>query len=214
MYFSRKMTPVWTILLILVIGFFLVPNASANMLYNSSFETVGPLGTSTSFTGLYNGGTTQYSAAQDWWVWNNTAGTTTTELVPSTLSGGGSSMIHVTTTGGSNGLYQTFLPVNTGPTHVIGSAWIYVISGIVGIGTGNDGNTHADIVTSTIGQWVFLQAPNGVSPANEFIIYSNGGPAEFYAENASVNSVPEPAAILLLGVGIFGLAALRKKGEI
>ena len=118
-------------------------------------------------------------------------------------------MIHVTTNGGDNGLFQSFLPENTGPDHAIGSAWIYVISGQVGIGTGNDGAIGFDALTVTMGQWEFLQAGNGVPPANEFIIYAYGG-GHFYAENANVSPVPLPAAFLFLAPGLAAFTAVRR----
>ena len=210
MNFAHKEIIAWSILVMVSLAF--IPAVSANMLENPSFETIGPIGSPTSFTGIGNGGSPKYSAAQDWLVWNNTFGTTTTELLPSTLLGGGAQMIHVTTDGDVNGLFQAFLPSPTGPNDVIGSIWIYVISGQVGFGTGDDGNTNFDKLTSGTGHWEFLQAPNGISPANEFIIYSVHGQAEFYAENASVAPhAPEPTTMLLLGSGLIGLAGYGRK---
>jgi hypothetical protein len=209
MNLARKTFFIWAIFLIVSIAF--ASAVCANMLQDPSFETLGPNGSSTSFTGFLDGGSPKYSAAQDWLVWNNTSGTTATELLPTTLPGGGVTMIHVTTDEAMNGLFQPFLPYQTGPDHAIGSAWIYVISGQVAIGTGNDGSTGFDTFTSTIGVWKFLEAPNGISPANEFIIYSKGGPAEFYAENASVTPAPEPVTMILLGSGLIGLLGLRRK---
>ena len=118
-------------------------------------------------------------------------------------------MLHVSAGSGA-GLFQRFLPIDTGPTQVFASSWIYVLTGQVGIGTGNDGNTHLDILTSGTGYWEFLQAPNGISPANEFIIYSFNGPAEFYAENAGV-TVPEPGILILLGISMASVVGLRRR---
>ncbi len=107
---------------------------------------------------------------------------------------------------------QVFLPFNTGPALTISSAWIFVNSGVAGIGTGNGGNTGLDVFTTTTGQWEFLQAPNGVAPANEFIIYSSGGPADFFAELVVVEAVPEPTTIALLALGLLGIAVQRRRG--
>ena len=171
------------------------PVQAANLLSNGSFEDVASVSSPTTFTGQFSGGS---SAADSWLVWNNIFGTTTTELLPSTLPNGGSQMIHVNTTSNRNGLFQVFLPLNTGPDSVISSAWVYTISGIVGIGTGNGGSTARDVFSSTTGQWEFLEAANGISPANEFIIYSaSQDGAEFYVDLASVepSAVPEPGAL-------------------
>ena len=180
------------------------PVQAANFLSNGSFEQ-NVVGSSTTFTGLKSGGS---SAADGWRIWNNSFATTATDLLPSTLPSGGSQMIHVDTTGNNNGLFQVFLPFNTGPNSVISSAWVYVINGKVGLGTGNGGNTGLNVISSTTGEWEFLEAVNGVSPANEFIIYSasqNG--AEFYVDLASVELAPNPTDVPESSV-TFGLAAI------
>ncbi|MFN0151725.1 MAG: hypothetical protein ACKVU1_13575 [bacterium] len=161
--------------------------AGDNLLTNPGFEIVGPQGASTTFTGYGGGG---WSSAQDWWVFNNSPGTTSTELLPSTCPGGGQYMLHVTTDGGSNGVGQIFLPFDTGPDQATAMARIFVISGTVVIGTGNGGNTGADAHTRYTGHWEFLRAGNGVSPANEFIVYAWGGPAEFYVDKCRVAELP------------------------
>lgn len=153
-------------------------------LTNPGFEVVGPSGPMTAYTG---GGAGGWSAAANWSVFNNTPGTTRTRLFPSTAPDGDSQMMHVLTTGAENGVVQVFGPLNTGPDHVLSAVRVFVVSGQVGLGTGNGGNTHVDVTSSTTGQWELIQAPNGVIPANEIIIYSVGGPAEFYVDNASTS---------------------------
>jgi|CXWL01.1.fsa_nt_gi hypothetical protein len=158
--------------------------SNLNMLKNPNFE--GPEGRFTEFKGIEASST----AADNWTLYNNVIGTTTTKLVRSTFPYGGSTtMIHVTTTGIASGLVQTFFPTNAGPSKIIASAWVFVNRGHVGIGTGNGGDTHLDAISSTTGQWEYLEAKNGVSPANEFIIYSDNvtqGGADFYVAAASV----------------------------
>jgi hypothetical protein len=47
--------------------------------------------------------------------------------------------------------------------------------------------THLDITTLSTGRWELLRARNGVSPANEFIIYSEpSAGATFYVDSAEV----------------------------
>jgi PEP-CTERM motif len=119
-------------------------------------------------------------------------------------------MIEVTTNGYANGIWQQYLPTNTGPTSAFGSAWVYINSGCVGIGIGNDGNTGATSSTGVTGQWVNLTTLNGVSPANEFIVYTTvAGGADYYVDNAWVSVVPEPASLTLLAIG--ACAALRRR---
>jgi hypothetical protein len=94
-------------------------------------------------------------------------------------------MIHVLATSSESGIVQVFGPFNTGPAQAVSSVWVYVVHGQVCLGTGNGGNTHCDAFSTATGQWELLQAPNGVSPANELIVYaSSAGGAEFYADNA------------------------------
>ena len=152
--------------------------AAANVLSNPDFAAGGGV---TSFSGTGGGGN---SASPSWTVFNNTAGLTKTEHLASFA--GRSGVIHVTTAGGSNGLVQVWAPINTGPSKVVTGATIYVRSGKVLIGTGNGGNTGANAFTSGTGQWESIRGPNQVCPANETIIYSAGGPADFYVDFASV----------------------------
>jgi hypothetical protein len=159
----------------------------SNLLRNASFE----LGSSP--TTLIGKQISAWSAATDWHVQNNLQAdtsfepTTTTELIPSTCPSGGTNMIHVKTNGNRNGIGQNFvLEINTGPITSIASAWIYVTNGKVGIGTGNQGNTHLDAFSSKINTWEFLESTNGVSPANSFIVHSVTSEAEFYVDNATV----------------------------
>jgi hypothetical protein len=98
----------------------------------------------------------------------------------------------VSTTIDTAGLVQVFAPQDTGPDRVESAAWVYVLRGEVAIGAGNGGNTGFDARTAEQGRWIRLSAPNGVSPANEFIIYAaSPGGAEFFVAAASVR---EPGA--------------------
>jgi hypothetical protein len=150
----------------------------ANVLSNPSFSTGGP---ASSITGAPVPGP---SAAPPWTTWNNSAATTTTRHVPAFK--GRTGVIHVKTSGEANGLVQVWKPINTGPSKVMHSAVIYVVSGKVGMGTGNGGNTGVTAFTTGTGQWETIRGVNSVCPANETIIYSTGGPAEFYVDFASV----------------------------
>lgn len=163
--------------------------AQPNYLANPTFNNVGPNGSTTSITTSVPGGAGN-SAAANWTLFTNTPGFLFTEQLPSSRNDG-TRMIHVRTTGSGNGLVQVFQPFNSGPTKVISGAWIYVLSGRVCIGTGNGGNTGCDAYTSTVGQWQYVSASNGVIPANEFIVYaSTTSGADFYVDEASVQFSP------------------------
>ncbi|MCF2151404.1 squalene/phytoene synthase family protein [Desmonostoc muscorum LEGE 12446] len=152
----------------------------SNLLKNAIFELGGSPTTLTKLGPAW-------SAAENWTVFNNKQNPDfipiiTTELVPSTFPGGGSKMIHVKTNGLRCGLVQGFGAIDTGSPSAIASAWIYVVSGKVGIGTGNQGHTGLDVISSKTNTWEHLQSPNGVSPANQLIIYSASDGAEFYVD--------------------------------
>jgi hypothetical protein len=157
-----------------------------NFLKNADFGQVSNSGLHTDLSGDAKPG---QSAAAEWTVYNNGPGETTTDLLPSSRVAG-KTMIHVITSnsksGSGSGLVQAFYPVSTGPGHVIASAWVYVNSGAVFIGTGNGGNTGIDARTTVTHKWIELRAHNGVSPANLFIIYGQSPSADFYVDEASV----------------------------
>ncbi len=166
---------------VLAAGVLLAGSAGANVLTNPDFSTGGP---PTTLTGAPAPGG---SAAPPWTTWNNSSATTTTGHLKAFK--GRSGVIHVKTTGASNGLVQVWAPINTGPSKVKHSASIFVVSGKVGMGTGNGGNTGFDTFTTGTGRWETIRGANTVCPANESIIYSAGGPAEFYVDSASVEVV-------------------------
>jgi hypothetical protein len=200
-----------------VLGFAVTTDACADyILGNADFGTPNPKYTTTTLTGPKSAGP---SVAASWSIWNNNPGTTTTELLRSTYPGGGTNMIHVVTTGGANGLVQIFAPFKSGPTNVLATAYVYVLSGRVSLGTGNGGDTGSDVISTKTNTWERLQASNGVSPANELTIYSYGGAANFYVGYASIGDAghtadtPEPSALILstLGVFITGLGNLYRR---
>lgn len=185
--------------------------SASNLLLNPGFETpatgVSP-GTPVVLNGLDNSG--GGSAAADWTVWSNGSANITTELVPSTLPGGGSYMIEVTTTGNDGGLVQDF---SSTASAAMASAWVWITSGCVGIGSGADGSTGIDASSCTTGQWIDLSAPNDTSPVTQFILYDTqaSSGAMFFVDNAAVAPTPEPAALVLMGSGLLGLAVIVRR---
>jgi hypothetical protein len=153
-----------------------------NLLKNPGFEEAGAA--PTVLTGSPIGG---LSAAPYWTTWNNVSGLTTTEILPSTRPGGSKQMLHVSTQAGSDGIVQVFGESDKGPAKTMSGVWVFVLHGTVCLGTGNGGNTHIDAVSTTQGQWEYVEGPNGVSPANEFVVYAKSlEGASFYVDDASV----------------------------
>jgi len=167
------------------------PFTNQNLLQNFSFNTVGPQGTSTTFSGpLPN--PYPSSAAKSWTVHNSNAGALiSTQMVPST-GPMGPRMLRIRTAGNEGGLVQTFAPPNSGPLKVVASAWVYVIKGQVQLATGKDGFMKASAFNTTTNKWELLQVcSDGTEPNNWITIYNqdvNGG--AFLVDAASVVKVP------------------------
>lgn len=157
---------------------------AANLLKNPAFNTVGPKGPVVT-TVLPGDGAT---AAADWLANTNTPGITFTELLPSTLVPG-ARMIHVITDGDRNGVVQVVGDLGTGPRSGFACVWAYLVSGSIGVGIGNVGNTNGnDMVLNKTGSWEVLQVSNGHSPINTLVIFGLGGGAEFYVESAQMSA--------------------------
>jgi hypothetical protein len=168
----------------------------ANLLKNANFGAPPVLPGGTLLIGVT--GNDGISAAPFWGTWNNSAPAnicayTSTCIVPrdkidSFISnipnqlqchgiheflkfppGTSEQILEVCTNGEFNGLVQASL----GPVaHTVSSAWVFVLRGQVAIGTGTGGSTGFDATSTKTYEWEKLQAPNGGSPANEFIVYS------------------------------------------
>lgn len=200
-----------------------VASTSADLLTNGSFEQIrDPNENPTHFNGIQGGN----SAATGWTVWHNTNGSTSTQVMSyfeaglpdSDASKQGENLIHVETSHAGNGLVQAFLLPNTGPNQVVGEAYIWVQSGIVGVGIGNGGNTqYTDFTDPGLNgiAWQKMNFGNAQSPANEIIFYAapsaTGGSAEFYVDLASVSAIPEPASFGLLSAGLLGMVVRRRR---
>ena len=157
-----------------------------NLLRNAGFARGRPIAPPP-LTGSSTGG---LSAAEDWTLWNNPDSTTATALLPTTRPDGTGRMLHVTTTGGHCGLVQTWAPTDEGAAAATAMAWVYVVSGRVGLGSGNGGSTGVDVLSTTTARWEQLEAPSGTSPVNEMIVYSGPeGGAEFYVDYVVVQAL-------------------------
>lgn len=132
------------------------------------------------------------SALRDWRLSNTTSATTLSWVEPTTRPGGWGWMLHVTTTGTGCGLVQQWAAAGTGPAAATASAWVYVLSGTVHIGSGDGATVGADAVSTGHDRWELIEAVNGHSPVNQVLVASDGGPAEFLVDMVSV--VPRPSA--------------------
>jgi hypothetical protein len=164
---------------------------AANLLSNAAFNTLGPLGSPVTTHVPEDNGVT---AAADWLANANNPGITFTELLPSTLVSGGR-MIHVITDADRNGIVQVVGDLDTGPRSGFACVWAYLVSGSIGVGIGNVGNTNGnDMVLNKKGSWEVLQVSNGHSPINTLVIFGLGGGAEFYVESAQMSATKRSCA--------------------
>ena len=173
------------------------PAKHGNLLSNWSFDAAGspPTTLTTTAAQPFAPGA---AAAPGWSIWNNVVATTTTQLLPSSLpQGAGGQMLHLSTTAAGCGLVHTFGDADHPLSRTVSSVWVYIIRGSVVLGTGNGGDTGADLVCDETGRWILLQAGNGRAPASELIVYAAGdGGAEFYVDHAWVRAADVAATPL------------------
>lgn len=168
--------------------FLLAPGGTfaQNLLWNGDFfwdNSQGPYSTHTASPFAASGG---QSGAEYWTTWARPGGTVSTFWMPSSFPGDGGYMLAVEADSGS-GIVQAFLAPDEGPEEATGCVWIYLESGTsVAVGIGNGGNTHTSMVLTENGKWERITVSNGVSPANEIIIYAGGAGAYFYVTYAAV----------------------------
>jgi hypothetical protein len=204
--------------------------SAGNLLTNGGFDTptAGLSSQNNFFTSITGQFASGPSSAADWTLFNGYPATTSTELLKTTDPTGSGYMIHVTSVPSDpqsfaffNGLQQGFA-AQSGVAVTV-SVDIYALQGPVFVGLfANGGGTLLTPYASDsiIGQWetVTFTVPAGTTPSTEpnlIAIYNYNGTAgatgEFYADNASVTSVPEPSSVFLTLIGMSGTALWVRK---
>jgi hypothetical protein len=127
------------------------------------------------------------SAAKDWSQWINGGTEVITEVVEDKdLAVDGEHVIRITTNGDNSGLYMFYMPGNA--RTVTYSAWIYVLSGKVGIANGSNAKGFDWAKSTKTNEWEFLVVTvDGGKIPEEVLIYSQDGAMDVYADAAWVN---------------------------
>ncbi len=155
-----------------------------NLLKNGNFDQVSRHGHESIFTRTTNQVGGGPSGAEHWTTWAAKIGATVeTEWIPSDFPAPGSKKLWVRAVDGGGGIVQVFAPEHEGPEHATACVWIYVEQGEAFVGIGDGGNTHASMFLKETNQWELITVGNGVSPANELIIYGHG---DWYVASAAV----------------------------
>jgi hypothetical protein len=126
-----------------------------------------------------------YAAADEWLIWTGVpGGRVWTRLEPSELFLG-ARMLHVR----GYEVDQVFAPVHTGPKYGYFCALVKVVSGQVGAGAGDQGNSGPGETVGP-GSWVRIGGHQQSTPVNQVAIFGIGDNPEFYIQYVELS--PEP----------------------
>jgi len=163
--------------------FYAIAGEDDNILPNGSFEEIF------NKKGVKNnkGNNGVPSAAKSWNQWINGGTEVITNVIEDKdLAVDGEHVIQITMNGASSGLYMFYLPGNA--RTVTYSAWVYVLSGKVGIANGSNANGFDWAKSTKNNKWEFLEVTvDGGKIPEEVLIYSQDGAADLYADAAWVN---------------------------
>ena len=102
----------------------------------------------------------------------------------------GEHLIQITANGANSGLFMYYLKGNL--KTVTYSAWIYVLSGKVGIANGSNANGFDWAKSTKTNEWELLEVTvDGGKMPEEVLIYSQDGAMDVYADAAWVNNGKE-----------------------
>jgi hypothetical protein len=144
-----------------------------NVLRNARFDVAGLHGAEFRLTGLQLGP----SAAAEWRSRSRSEGGVLTRVVSSTRSKGSMLEIRTSTTG--EGVAQLWQQRQVGPGSAETSAWVFVLTGTVAIGSAKGLQPAQDAVITEVGRWILAKGVSSSCPADQTLITSTGGSAHF-----------------------------------
>ena len=196
---------------------------TGNLLNNGSFE-------SGSLSPISGHGV--QSAATNWSQWSNSGGTLTTELITNiemnSLYGvdviDGDRAFLINASGAFDGAFTFNFYHNGWNTNaeLTLSAWVYTVSGEMGLYNGSNQDGFIRSNSSTTGSWEFLSVNIGGGRLNnEPLLYTTSGASTFIVDSIWLNygstidnpsaPVSEPAIIALFALGFIGIGVVRKR---
>ena len=170
-----------------------------NLLYNPGFETA-QAGIPSGFIDHGNSSAAWFAgwgtAADSWPATSNDLnyGAIATWLKTDVVHTANKRSLLVSATTTNGGIAQQYWTSASPPpnnTYLRFSVWVYTVTGQVTIGLGSGATGFTTRTSTQTGKWEYLQTC-GTSFNNEVLIYTIGGPAVYYVDDANVSATPSP----------------------